>query len=423
VATLLSAPLRQQALSALFPVLAGRADALVGRLRALAAAVRERLPLASSLHFARFVLLPAADEAEGQGHASLLFATTFDGELEAHLGELWHAVGAELAEIFCYCEGWRSPGGRAELSRFVRRHLRPAAALFSAPGGLTVPEVKAAARLRADIARVLDERALELHALEPLAIVERVRAVLAASGSDAGWTGPLAQVERGRLLAPASPARILLRRGPALALAWLRSLVLDVSDALRALWQAEPRSAWAPSDARAPATAPGSERCFSHVARLKPGKTRRTALRLALSLLDELAALATRGGGLAGTECLHGARWLLVQDGRLVLLGDFDGSPYASLGALSAGAGSALSMLWSHTERFPPTLGWRLGGARDEVRFRRFARDGSLEAPLWYSAYPELGGREVQQNAEIQRLWRSELDPGSAERLLALIED
>ena len=419
------APVRQQALTALFPVVDGHTEALAQALRASAVAVCARLALASTLHFARFVPLPAADDAQGHGRASLLFATTFDGELDAHLAELWDVAGADLDTFFLHCEGWRSPGSGAQLERFVRRHLRAAAALFSAQNGLTVQDVQAGARLRADVARVLDEHGEKLRALAPLEIVESVRAVLtrevASPGAARLRAGPQATMARERPAETATTGQIVLHQGLALATTWLRSLLLDLSDALRALWHAAPKG----GAKREPGQAvpPGAERCFSHVAQLKPGKSRRAALRLALRVLDELTALATARGTLAGAQSIHGARWVLLEDGRLVLLGDFADSPFALLGGLAARAGSALSMLWSHTRRFPLSFGWRFGGARDEARLRRFARDGAVETPLWYSAYPELGGREIRENAEICRLWAGQLDDAGARRLLALIKD
>src|SRR6185436_2340698 len=102
---------------------------------------------------------------------------------------------------------------------------------------------------------------------------------------------------------------------------------------------------------------------------------------------------------------------------------DHAGSWAVSVDTLVERASTFLSMLFSHTERFPPTLGWVLGGARDEGRFKAWVRSGEIRAPLDYSAYPELGVREIGDNVEIRQLIAGAIDSEHAERLLALVRD
>jgi hypothetical protein len=42
-------------------------------------------------------------------------------------------------------------------------------------------------------------------------------------------------------------------------------------------------------------------------------------------------------------------------------------------------------------------------------------------APIWYSAYPTLGVREVLVAAELRELFARELEPVSAARVLELV--
>lgn len=417
------APARQQSLTALFRVRPSEAVAFGERLRELDGSVRARLAAVASLHEARFVLVP---ERSNAGTASsILFAATFDGELEAHLGELGHAAGPELGEIFARCEDWDAGAGVGGLARFVGAHLRPAAARFSAYAELGVTDLLEGARLRAALVRFLDEHAGELRALAPSEIVARARAGLEAQGVLGGSRERVASRDEGeRAVAGAAVEEVLSRHALGLAGAFLRSALHDFGDYAGGLWRDE-RQEFASEPAPSPlgVTDGGGPGVLSHLAVLKPGAFRRAALRAALRLLGELADEATRAGRLAGVESLHAARWVLLEDGRLVFLGRYDGSLDALVGAFADRAASALGFVWSHTERFPAELGWLVGGARDEARLRRWVRAGLVPTPIAYSAYPELGAREAQDNAELQRLLSREGGESEARRLLALLRD
>lgn len=381
------------------------AEPLAALLAASAPAVRAKLAAVRSLHFARFALLgPSAAPTE------LLFETTFDDEPVAHLAELWEHAGPELAAIFSHCAGWRSPARSGDFERFLERHARPSAALVTAHDALDVARVQADARLRAELARFLDAHDAELRALSPLEIVTGAQTALGVEAT--ARAAP-------RLRSPhGGESALPLGDWARLALTWLRAAAHDVLDALGALWH---DTAVQPGGApRLTAESLGVQRCFSHVARVKPGRFRRAALRFALRTLERLSrAPSTR----ACPGSLHAARWVLLEDGRLVFLCNHDGSLAAVLGELAARSSALVSMIWSQTRGFPASFGWLAGGARDQTRLTAFAAAGELATPLWYSAYSELGASEVGDNAEIRSLLAGELDTPRAERLLALVRD
>lgn len=400
------APGRKQALTAVIPVQAGFAEPLAALLAAGAGTVRTQLAAVRSLHFARCAVLEPHAEA-----AELLFETTFDDEPARHLAELWEHAGPELSAIFSHCSGWRSPARLDDFERFLERHARPAAAFFTAHDALGVERVQADARVRAELARFLDTGGAELRALSPLEIVTSAQAALGVEPA----SDPAPRLRSTN----DAQRRLPFRDWTRLALTWLRAVAHDVFDVLRGLWHDTPRELAAP---RAPATEPlGVQRCFSHVARVKPGRFRRAALRFALRTWGTVAhALSTT---LQREGSLFAARWVLLEDGRLVFLCNHDGGFGAVLAAAAARSSALLSMIWSQTLGFPTSLGWLAGGARDQTRLSAFAATGALTTPLWYSAYPELGASEVSDNAEIRALLAAELDAPRAERLLALVRD
>jgi hypothetical protein len=404
-------PVGKQALTAVFSVRAETVAALEAWLDARAPALSAALTAVESLHFARFCLLDVERTHERQ--ARLLFATTFDGETEAHLDELWGYAADELDPVLRHCAGWVAPGTRRSFGHFVAEHSRSASVLFSAHAGLTVRHIRADGELRQALSRWLTESDAELRARSPLAIARDAQARLA----------PLASAARSAEAEPV-PGSVwsALSVGDWLALAGtaLRAFVHDVFDLLSALWHdtlpaSRPALATEASDEAAP--------WFSHAAMLKPGSFRRAALRLALRVSAKLARAAAVVGKVRALEPVHAARLMLLEDGRLLLLAELDASRPAALAHFSARASAWLGLIWSHTRGFPASFGFGFGGARDAVGLRAWAKAGALRTPLCYSAYPELGTREIAENAEIRRLLASALDEAGARRLLALVRD
>ncbi|HTQ07035.1 MAG TPA: hypothetical protein VMI54_24425, partial [Polyangiaceae bacterium] len=276
-----------------------------------------------------------------------------------------------------------------------------------------VERVRDDARLRRELARFLDAHATELRELSPLEIGTRAQTELGVA--KASVTAPSGRSPRER-------PRLAVAAWAGLTLTGLRAALADVIDFVRELWlDTSVRLERAPG---AGSTAPlGAQRCFSHVARVKPGRFRRAALRLALRALAALSFAATAAGGSEGTRSILAARWVLLDDGRLVFLANHDGSLRAALGAFALRASALVGMVWSQTLGFPRSFGWFAGGARDELGLAAFAAAGELSTPLWYSAYPELGADEMRANAEIRALLAGDLDAPGAARLLALVRD
>jgi len=407
----------------MFPVRGGGVAALDAWLDAHAADVSRRLRAVTSLHFGRFVLLPgsAADAANRAVEPLLGLETNFDGELEPHLGELWSALGAELEAMLAQCVGFAPGGGAVGFGRYVRAHLSEASAFFSAHPGLTVGRVQADARLRRHLGRYLDEQGGE--PVEPLELIQRAQAALRVAASSAGFE--LVSVDRGLTGKPKSSLRVLAGHALELLRTVALAVVHDFADLLRGLW----------TDTQPPRPDPalvaraGREEAgrlvngLTHVARLKPGSFRRAALRLALRVTDELARAAAFTGSLGGIDSIHFARWVLLPDGRLVFFSDYGGSWESYLGDFIERASKSLTMIWSNTQGFPATIGWVLGGARDEAGFKRWTRAHQLPAALWYSAYPELSAREVLANAELRELFAREVDAKGARRVLEVLRD
>jgi hypothetical protein len=71
-----------------------------------------------------------------------------------------------------------------------------------------------------------------------------------------------------------------------------------------------------------------------------------------------------------------------------------------------------LTAVWSNAAGFPAARWLVKDGARDEQRFKAFARDSQTYSQLWFSAYPYLTIQNILNNKEIRaQLW-GDLDDG-----------
>lgn len=419
------APVRQQALTVALPLRSPDDASLDAWLTAHARDVKERLTRVTSLHFGRFVRVPAgmtpAGDRDPRVPPLLLVESNFDGELAVHLAELWREAGDELDALFAHCAGWRAPGNATAFAAYVRAHLREASAYFVAHPGLTVPRVRADARLRAAVGRYFDAHRVELLPLTGVELMSRVRAGLAAEGcGELLERGEPRPAETGR-----STLAVLAGHAGALVSTLAQALIFDLVEWLRVLWHDRvPRAASPEELERIGREEAGRLQLgLTHVAQLKPGAFRRAAVRLALRVTDELARSASPTGRLGGIESIHFARWVLLEDGRLVFFSNYDGSFEAYLGDFIERANKALTMIWSNTRDFPTTFAWVLGGASHEAPFKRWTRAHQVPTPLWYSAYPELSVGEVLDNARLREALTGTVDEASARRVLGAIRD
>lgn len=405
-------PSLQQAQSTLLPVLPGHAEALEAALERAAPTVHGKLSGIEALHFARLAVLHG-----GEGARSLLLvATTFDGSLGAHWAELWRAAGGDLAALLVHCEGGSAIDSAESFRSLLERWgVTPAASLATHPR-LGARRIQAEAKLRARVSSVLDAERTVLVRERPERILLSLRERCGEAGIEPDGSG------LGRPLPGAGS--VLRSHWLSLAYLFARSVSEELLETLGALWHDErppPRTSLVP-----PALGSGASlatpRSLLHVARLKPGRFRRAALRFALRLTHELG-LTREGRDFGAAAEVHAARFILLGDGRLVTLSRHAGSAESGLFGVVDRVSTLLSLVLSQTVRFPPTLGWRFGGARDQARFGAWLRRGEVRSGLEYSAYPELGVREIGDNAELALLLAGPVEAGPAARLLALVKD
>ena len=107
-------------------------------------------------------------------------------------------------------------------------------------------------------------------------------------------------------------------------------------------------------------------------------------VRAVMSAIDSYSKRLAPPGSLIGISTIHFVRWLLIDDGRrLMMVSDYDGSWESYIDEFAELILSGLDAIWETSYGYPPD------GARDLPAFKRFLRSHQVPSEVFYSAYPE----------------------------------
>jgi hypothetical protein len=366
---------------------------LAARLTAAETDVRKALASVASLHFARFVLLSGPDGPDSR----LAFESSHDGERTPHVADLARALEPFSPLL---CEAWEGCLAGA-LVQFVEANARPATTFYLGHPGLSVQQILNDAALRDRLESRLDDLQMRggLAGKSPLQIRE---ALLDGLGQAGLVLGP---IDRGLPKQPEAEEQFAL-----VILATVVLALFFIPASLLVEWRERrleaPAQLVAEDDPRLDAIL-AREDAFAlngltHHVPLRPGRFRRTALRLVLWFLEQARRKVAYKGTLGDISSIHFARWVLLEDQTVLFFSNYDGSWESYLGDFVDKAHAYLSAVWSNTQWFPPTTGMIFGGASKESLFKRWVRTFQVENQIWYSAYPHITVSNVLGNARIR---------------------
>lgn len=347
-------------------------------------------PRSTNIHFARFAILDDPDR--GPDRRRLLYSANFDGAEDDHLREL-AAITTDMDAIWSACEGYESA---ASFPAFIAAHALPFGAFYIAFRDETAAAIRGRAAARRSFlasGRPLQFRGRaesfgarligQLRRLVRAApvVVDGLDAIRRFGIANVWWAGRMivATLDRSPLIAwfnrvtrNALPPRQSL----------FSSVVLD---------ETAPLAPLAPGDeipSSAVALGPTfredvvTQNQLTLVTVVEPRF--RARIGAVLAGINAYAKRLSPPGSLTGIATIHFVRWLLVDDGRrLVMLSDYDGSWEAYIDEFAEMILSGLDALWSTSLGFPPD------GARDLPAFKRFLRSHQVPSEIFYSAYPE----------------------------------
>lgn len=361
----------------------------------------------STTHFARFVILPPRPPLARE---LLVFESNHDGESDEYLDHLARVAGAGLDAIFGCCVGWPA-GGVADVDgygAFMRAHRRPAAAFHMGYRGHGKASVRNDLEVYAAVERWLDEAEPDRARLADRA-AHQLRARIVR---DVAATAPHLS------LAPADPSYRLL---VIILLALPLGLVLFPTYAVLALLLRRRERHDKEETVDDPPLPIDDLKALhaiedhvvqnqlTHLATIKGGRLRRFALRFALWAVNLLARFVYNQGHLGGITTIHFARWVILDDGRLLFLSNYDGSWESYLGEFVDRAHIGLTGVWSHTEGFPRTRFMIVDGATDEEAFKRWTRRRQLPTQVWFSSYPQFSIDNIRNAIAVREGLRAHL--------------
>ena len=356
----------------------------------------------STTHFLRWVVLPG----KGDSPAKLLLESNHDGDFETYAGHLITEAGAALDAIYSKCVGYPTAGvaDTQAVVGFLRAHSLPPQAFYIGYRGRTVETVQAALKARAALAQFLDE-AQACHAFADCseaqiwAKIQTEARRLGITPIPPRRTVPNAVYGLAAIAGAVGLATLLTRKRawlPVLGVAGIFAAILHRHERQDAAeWEKNARAKYLPSygsHAQAQNLAVRedilAQNQLTHVVRVKPGAFRHKTLVTVLGAVDLLAKIVFNQGNLGGIPSIHFARWVLLDDGRLVFFSNYDGSWDNYLGDFVDRAAVGLTGVWSNTEDFPPTRFLLFDGARAIEIFKAWTRAHQVPTQVWYSAYP-----------------------------------
>jgi len=115
---------------------------------------------------------------------------------------------------------------------------------------------------------------------------------------------------------------------------------------------------------------------------IRPGQVDR--VRAVMAAIHSYARRLAPPGSLIGISTIHFVRWVVIDDGRrLMMLSDYDGSWESYIDEFAELILSGLDAIWETADGYPPD------GARDLPAFKRLLRTHQQPSEIFYSAYPD----------------------------------
>jgi hypothetical protein len=345
-------------------------------------------PQSRATHFARFAIL--TDPDRGADRARLLYASVYDGTIESHAAELT-ALTSDLDAIWGTLEGYT---GRDRFVEFLRAHAHEPAAYHIAFRDETVASIRAsiAAREASDEARdaganvplapgpgTIDRLVTAIKRLVRAApiVLDLVVAVVRYGVVDVvrGALRIIACMNRYpifRLVNRITGNRVPARRSP------FSSVGLDTCATPAPYVAGDEIPSSLDPKFREDVV---SQNQLTLVTVIDEGCVNR--VRAVMAAIDGYARRLAPPGSLIGISTIHFVRWLVIDNGRrLMMVSDYDGSWESYIDEFAEMILSGLDAIWETAVAYPPD------GAADVPAFKWFLRSHQVPADVFFSAYP-----------------------------------
>jgi len=432
---------------------------------------------ASDIHYLRWLIIddknsPFTKEEDKGRSPKLVYSSNFDGSVEKHLDDLSsdglkpiqdpnhpHAIDPNenlMDQIYGCCTDYPEPGNRTPDTRkkFFKANIVKVAAFYRGSPRRSVKQILQENDLRIHLKQLLEDRpwngatALEMHRTLQKEILEDPKF---------SWAKEKFKMPRINYFKLGLLGLVILILLP-VVLIWVIIVQLGYekkdkyyenyrsdlnAEKVEILEEYEDLTAGENTDESDPHVKNmviNYQNQFSQLVDLKPGKVRRITFKAMMLFARVLIPIQFVDGRLMNIPTIHFARWVLFDDEKRVLFfSNFDGSWQQYLGDFIDQSGWGLTAIFSNTTVFPKTNWLGLtgilsmrnimptsknffpGGAYNEEHFLAWSRDTELPTDIWYSAYPELSIKNVNNNSWIRVLLQKNLNKKKAKKFFELI--
>lgn len=419
--------MRQSSVTIIVPVIQNKVDDLLKYLGKIKKDLDKGIPpefeKLDIIHFARWVVID-----HGKSYINdptprvpkLVFVVDFDGEVDAFLKSFCKDTSDILDNVYQFCEGFPVSDQRTSDSRvaFLEKHIVKDAAVYIGAPGRTVRQIKEEWKLRNHIRKYLDSRSWQ--DVSANTIHKKIKEEV-LHNNEFSFLSKRAKMPGINWLGLIFLGLILIALLP-LIIIWL--LIVHFFYEKKDVNFIKKRSGLDShyltelekyEDFK-------NQNQFTQLVDMKEGKVRLITIKAMFALSKGLIRFVFVQGKLMGIPTIHFAKWVMFEDNsRVLFFSNFDGSWQQYLGDFIDNSGWGLTGIFSNTKVFPKTNFLLTGGAYDEEHFLAWSRNSELVTNVWYSAYPDLSIKNVNNNTKIRVQLMKSLSERQAAKFLKLI--
>lgn len=393
----------------------------------------------NNIHYLRWIIIDDKNSIFFKGTdrpPKLVFSSNFDGNVEQHLEDLCSADEHGLVDrIYGCCEGYPEEGERSLESRkaYLKKYSIKVSSFYRGSIGRSLIQIRQEQKLRLFIRKLLDTN--DWSDLTPKQVHKKLKEAVNKE-PEFEWAKKSFRMPRINWFKMILLGLTLLILSPIIII-WI--LIVQYGYERHDEYFTKTRSDLDPEKIKIleeyeDLTDAGEEHSnkddkvinyqnqFTQLVEMKPGKVRLITFNAMMLFARVLIPIKFVKGQLMGIPTIHFARWVLFDNNKRVLFfSNFDGSWQQYLGDFIDQSGWGLTGIFSNTKVFPKTKFLLTGGAYDEEHFLAWSRNSELPTQIWYSAYPSLSIKNVNNNSRIRSKLFQNLNEKQAKEFLQLI--
>lgn len=424
--------MKQNSITILVPVIPDKVQDLLDQLRDIKnksqEGISKDLDGLSIIHYARWVVIDHGKSwinDEQKRAPKLLFVVDYDGAKADMLHKVCESSSTILDLIYVFCKDYPPLNTITEKSRidYLNHHVIKDTAVYIGAPGRSVIQIQNEKMLRNYIRDFLDSRSWT--GLPAQTVFEAIKTQVSSSSEFEFLKAEqisMPKINYPVLIPVGLLALILLPIWLPILIVWMLILHFfyerkDVNFTRKRsqldnkfLDELETYEDWQ------------NQNQFTQLVDMKTGNVRLISIKLMFMLSNFLIKMVFNQGKLMGIPTIHFAKWVMFEKNtRVLFFSNFDGSWQQYLGDFIDNSGWGLTGIFSNTKVFPKTNFLITGGAYLEENFLAWSRNSELVTNFWYSAYPDLSIKNVNNNTRIRVQLMKALSEKQAAKFLKLL--